>query len=441
MRPETRYARSGDINIAYQISGEGEIDLVLAPGTTSHLDYMWEGPLRGWFEDIGAFCRLIRFDKRGTGLSDRPLSVATLEERMDDIRAVMDEAESENAVILGASEGASMACLYAATYPERTRALLVWGGMARWVQAPDYPWGMTPAEHRQMVEDCRENWPSRWYLTGPGAGIDLDDATPEQEDWIVRSMRAAASPAAAAALEEMNGQIDIRDILPSIRVPTLVLNRTGDPVAHVDAARDLASRIPDARFVEFPGDTHWIFGIEDEVTAVIREFVTGSRGPGSANRMLVTILAIDIVGSTELVRRLGDAGWSELLSRYYERVERELAVYRGTEIDRAGDGLLALFDGPTRAVRCALALRSSGREFGLELRAGAHTGEVEYTDGAVRGIAVHVAARVAALAKAGEVLVSSTVRDLAAGSRLEFDDAGLHNLKGVPEPRQLFSVR
>ncbi|MFL5971318.1 MAG: alpha/beta fold hydrolase [Gaiellaceae bacterium] len=248
----TQYAQSGDVHVAYQVTGGGEIDMVLAPRTVSHLNLDWDFPEKvSLIERLSSFCRLVRFDKRGTGLSDRPLNVATLDDRIDDIRAVMDAVGSERAVLFGFSEGASMALLFAATYPQRTRSLLAWGAMARWVQADDYPWGMTREESQRLVADCRENWPSLWY-DRPGSRDPSDDR--ELIDFWVRYGQAAASPAAAAALEQMNQQIDVRDILPTIRVPTLVMNRSGDPVAHVDAARQLANAIPGARFVEFPGD-------------------------------------------------------------------------------------------------------------------------------------------------------------------------------------------
>ena len=437
--PPTKYALSGDVQIAYQVNGRSPPDLVWAPGTLSHLDLMWEGALGPFYEELGQFCRLIRFDKRGTGLSDRPIRMATLEERTDDIRAVMDAARSKRAVLFGGSEGASMACLFAATFPDRTISLVVWGGQARWVQTADYPWGLSPEGHRELVEDCRRNWPSEWYIRGPGAG--RKDLPKEQLEAMRRLMRAAGSPAAVAAYEEMNGQIDIREVLPTIRVPTLVLNRAGDPVAHVDAARDLAERIPGARFVELPGNSHGLQGVEEEVLALLCEFVAGApAAPVATMRQLVTILVVDVVGSTDRVSTLGDARWSALVASLYALAERELANYRGIEVDRAGDGLLATFDGPTRAIRCARALQAGVEELGLELRAGIHTGEVERAGTGVRGIAVHTAARVAALAGPNEVLVTTTVRDLVAGAGFRFEDCGRHELKGVEGQRQLFRV-
>ncbi len=271
--PETMYACSGEVRIAYQVTGHGPVDMVWAPGTTSHLDLAWEWPgMVRVIERISTFCRLIRFDKRGTGLSDRPVSAATLEERTDDIRAVMDAAGSEKATILGVSEGGSMACVFAAMYPQRTRSLIIYGAQARWVTTDDYPWGLTPPQHAEFVRHVREKWPSREYVTGWGAGLG-HEVDPAFLEWWLRYARAAASPSAVAALEQMNGAIDIRDILPSIRVPTLVMHRVGDPVSHIDAGRDLAQRIPGARFVEFPGESHWWSGVEQQIMAEIEEFV------------------------------------------------------------------------------------------------------------------------------------------------------------------------
>jgi class 3 adenylate cyclase len=435
--PPTRYARSGDVSVAYQVSGEGPPDLVLAPGTVSHLDFGWDSPMRDFFERIGRFARLIRFDKRGTGLSDRPTEAATLEERTDDIRAVMDAAGSERAFLFGASEGGSMACLFAATYPERTLGLIVWGAQARWIKDHDYPWGYEPDEYERMVAELADGWPTEEYVRGWGAGTGAGaDADVIEE--MMRRMRAGASPAAAVALERMNGQIDIREILPTIQAPTLVLNRTGDPIAHVDAARDLAARVPGARFVAFPGDSHGMAGIADRVVAEIEEFATGTRQPAPTTRMLTTIVFVDLVGSTERAAELGDAAWRDLLAEHYRAAENELQAYGGREIDRAGDGLLAVFDGPTRAVRCARAIQASAQALDLGVRAGVHTGEVELDGTAIRGIAVHTAARVAAAAAPGEVLVTGTVKDLSAGSEIAFDDRGVHELKGIPEARRLY---
>ena len=437
-RPDTKYAKSGNVHIAYQVTGEGPIDLVLAPGTVSHLDLAWERPGSVQFiERLSSFSRLIRFDKRGTGMSDRPTKAATLEERIDDIRAVMDDVGSEKAALLGFSEGGSMASLFAATYPDRTRALILWGVQARWIRTDDYPWGETESEFREAIKELAEHGVTAEYITGWGAGFpkDTDHATIES---IMRTFRAAASPSSLVALEEMNAQIDIRAILPTIRVPTLVMNRTGDPVANVAAVRDLASRIPGARFLEFPGDTHQMIGIADRVVAEIEEFVTGVRSHPTPNRILATIVFLDIVDSTKRLSRLGDEAWKEFLTKHNELVRVELDRFQGKEIKTTGDGFLATFDGPTRAIQCARSVRDSVRSLGIDLRIGIHTGECELTNGDVGGIAVHTAARVAAGAKSGEVLVSSTVKDLVAGAGVEFEDAGIHSLKGVPGKWRLF---
>ena len=439
--PTTRYAKSGEIQIAYQVTGTGPIDLVWAPGTASHLELAWERPsIRRVIERLSAFSRLIRFDKRGTGLSDRPTNVATLEERTDDIRAVMDATGSDQAAILGVSEGSAMACLFAATYPDRTRALLVWGGQARWVQAPDYPWGMSHDENDRMIQDLAENGVTVDYIVGPGMGLGAA-ADPALIELLMRHARASASPAAFVALERMNSQIDLRDILPAIRVPTLVMNRTDDPVAHRDAARDLASRIPGARFAEFPGATHQIAGPdEDAVIGMIEDFVSGSRGKATPSRVLATILFIDIVGSTQHATTLGDAPWSDLLERHNAAADRAVAAYGGIIVSRAGDGLVATFDGPGRAIRCGVTIAEAAQDYDLRVRSGIHTGEVELRGGDISGIAVHLASRICALAGTNEILVSSTVKDLVAGSPIEFEDRGIHALKGIPELRQLYRV-
>ena len=442
MRPQTKYARSGSLHIAYQISGDGPVDMVWAPGTISHLDLDWELPAKARFiQGLSAFTRLIRFDKRGTGLSDRPLTAATLEERTDDIRAVMDAAKSASATIFGVSEGAQMACVFAATYPQWTRSLIVWGAQARWVQAKDYPWGLTAEGYKRLIEEARENWPSVEYLTGAGAGV-ARDVDPAVLEWWLRYFQAGASPAAVAALEEMNSQIDIRDILPTIRVPTLVMNITHDPLAHVDAARALAAGIPGARFVEFPGTTHSPFTIPPEpLLAEIRSFVTGAPKAVASNRFLTTLVFLDIVRSTERAAVLGDEAWRDLLERYYALARRELRLLDGVEVDRAGDGLLARFDGPARAIRCAVAIREAARHLGIEIRFGLHSGECEAAGERLVGIAVHIGARIVAAAQPGEVLVSSTVKDLVVGSGIEFQDRGFHVLKGVPGEWRLFSVK
>jgi class 3 adenylate cyclase/pimeloyl-ACP methyl ester carboxylesterase len=413
--------------------------MVVAPGTVSHLDLAWEWPVTArYIERLSSFCRLIRFDKRGTGLSDRPTNAATLEERIDDIRAVMDAAGSEEAVIFGGSEGGSMACLFAATYPIRTRALILWGVLARWIKSEDYPWGLTPEENQRMVDDLQENGVTLRYLTGTGAGLGKD-VDPAYLEFFLRLARAGGSPSAVAALEQMNAEIDTRDILPTIHAPTLVMNRTGDPLADIKGARDLASRIPGAKFVEFPGNSHSMAGIQDQVVSQIEEFVTGSRPRTTSDRVLATILFIDIVGSTETAAKMGDTEWRDLLNTHNDLVRRELVSHRGNEIKTTGDGFLATFDGPTRAIECAIAIRESVGKLGIRTRAGLHTGECELMEGDIGGIAVHMASRVTSQAGPGEILVSSTVKDLVARSGLEFVDRGSSLLKDFGE-RRLFAV-
>jgi pimeloyl-ACP methyl ester carboxylesterase len=437
MRPPIRYARSGDLKIAYQVTGNGPIDLVWTPGTVSQLDMEWDWPPRARvLEGFGSFCRLIRFDKRGTGLSDRPNHIATLEERTDDIRAVMDAARSTHAVIFGVSEGSSMACLFAATYPERTRALVIWGGQARWVRTDDYPWGQTPEQIERELAEVNENGVTPEYVFPHGAPDD-----PEYADWLIRWFRAGASPAALVALEKMNSEIDILDILPHIRVPTLVMNRTGDPVANIDAAKDLAARIPHAKFMEFPGDTHSFIVMEpDRVLAAIEEFITGAPGHLRTNRVLASIMVLDMVESTRRAAALGDEAWKDLLLRHRATTDGLVAYYGGVVVDHAGDGVLATFDGPARSIRCAIDSVTKAHELGLQLRGGIHTGEVERDGTSAAGIAVHMAARIGELAEADEVLVSSTVRDLVAGSGIEFEDRGRHQFKGITEARRVYRV-
>ncbi len=442
MLPKTRYARSDDVLIAYQVTGDGPIDIVMAPGTMSHLDLDWEIPRRALFiERMSRFCRFIRFDKRGTGLSDRPVRMATLEERSDDIRAVMDAVGIERANIFGVSEGGSMACMFAATYPQRMHSLLIWGAQARWIATPDHPWGQSQAEHDEMLRMVLDGWPSVEYITGPGAGVGKN-ADPAYIEAIARYMRAAASPSAVYAYEQMNGAIDTRPILPAVKARTLVMNRTGDPCASCDAARDMAARIPGAVFREYPGNTHAI--MQDDMETILsdmHEFVTGERPEDVSDRILATVLFLDVVASTERATAVGDAAWRNVVNAYYAIVRKELARFRGKETNTAGDGFLAIFDGPARAVRCALTIVRSVRQLGIEIRAGVHTGECELMGDNVGGTTVNVGARVMAQAEPGAVVVSSTVRDLVAGSGLEFTDAGTHALKGVPGEWRLFAAQ
>jgi pimeloyl-ACP methyl ester carboxylesterase len=428
---ETRYAKSGDVNVAYQVVGEGPLDLVLVPGWVSHVERVWEEPAYAAFlRRLASFSRLIILDRRGTGLSDRVSRLPTLEERMDDVRAVMDAAHSERAALFGISEGGPMCMLFAATYPQRTAALVLYGTFARNIWAPDYPWGHTPEVVAAWLERVEREW---------GTGITAQVFAPSvaQDEGFVqrwaRFERNAVSPGGARALLQLALDCDVRDVLPSIRVPTLILHRSGDAMARVDGARYIAARIPGAKFVELSGVDHFAWlGDDEEILGEVQEYLTGVRHGPEPDRVLATLLFIDIAGSTERVRELGDARWRELLETHYVLVRRELARFRGQEIDTAGDGLFASFDGPARAIRCACAIRDAVASLGVEIRAGLHTGECTVIAGKLGGIAVHVGARVAAHAEPGEVLVSSTVKDLVVGSGLRFADRGAHSLKGLP---------
>ncbi len=429
MEAPIEYARSGDVNIAYQVTGAGAFDLVLISGFVSHLDNDWEHPSSArMLERLGSFARLIRFDKRGTGLSDRTVGLPDFETRMDDVRAVMDAAESERAALFGYSEGGPLAILFAASYPERVRALALYGAYAKRMEPDDdYPWCLTAEERAGYAAAVEREW---------GVDADVSRMAPGADEsfkrWWMARARTAASPASARDLVVMNSQADIRELLPTVQVPTVVIHRTGDRDAHVEEGRYLAERIPGAEFVELPGETHVPFWEPDDVIDVVEEFLTGVRPARLAERVLATILFTDLVGSTERAGALGDHAWAGLLERHHEIVRRELARFGGEEIDTAGDGFLALFDGPARAIRCALAIRDRLTELDLAVRAGVHTGEVERrAGGGPRGIAVHTGARIAAAASAGEVLVSTTTRDLVAGSGLTFESRGQFELKGI----------
>jgi pimeloyl-ACP methyl ester carboxylesterase len=436
--PETRYTKSGDLNIAYQVVGDGPFDLLWAPAWVSNIELVWEHPkARRFLERLASFSRFILFDKRGTGMSDRVPNdrLPTLEQRMDDARAVLDAAGSETAAILGHSEGGSLALLYAATYPERTRALVLVGVFARRIRSDDYPWAPTAEEREETIGEVEREW---------ATGIDLTYYAPSEDraftEWHANYLRRGASPGAAAALMRMNSLIDTRGVLSAISAPTLVIHKTDDRDVTVEEGRWIASQIPNARFVELPGDEHILWaGDQDPMLAEIQEFLTGERPVPEPNRVLSTVLFTDIVGSTARAVELGDRRWRDVLDEHHARVRRQLDHFRGREVDTAGDGFFATFDGPARAVRAACSIRDGIRELGIEIRAGLHTGECELMHDKVGGIAVHTGARVAAMAGPGEVLVSSTVRDLVAGSGIQFEDRGEHELKGVGAWR-LYSV-
>jgi class 3 adenylate cyclase len=442
--PKTRYARSGEVNIAYQVAGDGPIDLVYVPGWVSNIETAWEDPhVSRFIERLASFSRLILFDKRGTGLSDRVSTgdLPTLEQRMDDVRAVMDAADSERAALFGASEGGVMCALFGATYPDRTAALVLYGTYAKGTATADYPHGL--AEQEVIDEFTRgliEIWDDAGGLLNVWAPSASED--PANQEAFGRYLRSGASPSAAIALTRMNAAIDIRPIFPVIAVPTLVLHRADDMVVTVEAGRDLAANIRDAKYVELPGPDHlWFHGDSDAILDEVEEFLTGTRATKVVDRVLATVMFTDIVDSTSKAAALGDRRWRELLGRHDALMRRELERHRGREVKTLGDGFLATFDGPARAIRCACSARDAVRGLGIEMRAGLHTGECELIGHDVGGIAVNIGARVGSRAAPGEVLVSRTVTDLVAGSGIDFADRGVHSLKGVPGDWQLYAVK
>jgi pimeloyl-ACP methyl ester carboxylesterase len=441
MRPATRYTKSGDYNIAYQVIGEGELDLLYIPGFVSNVELAWEEPLLARFLDrLASFSRLILFDKRGTGLSDRVPNgeLPTLEERMGDVMAVLDAAGSDRAAVLGHSEGGNLAALFTATHPERTIALVTLGIFASRIRSDDYPWAPSPEERERDISVIENNWGTDADVEHLAPSAARDPAFAQR---LATYFRRSASPGAAAALLRMNTQIDVRDVLPAIGVPTLVVHHTDDRDASVEEGRWIASQIPGARFLELPGPDHlpWV-GDQDRLLDEVEEFLTGRRAAPEPGRVLATVLFTDIVRSTERAVALGDHGWKELLERHHAAVRRQLQAFQGREIETAGDGFLATFDGPGRAIRAAASIVEAVRSLGIEIRCGLHTGECEQIGDGIGGIAVHVAARVAARAEAGEILVTGTVRDLVAGAGIGFESRGEVTLKGIPEPRALFAV-
>ena len=440
-RPPTRYARSGDLDIAYQVLGEAHLDLVAVPPGLSLMDTAWDdAALGGFWRRLASFSRLILLDKRGTGLSDRVIGVPTLEERMDDVRAVMDAVGSERAALLGGSEAGPITTMFAATYPERVTALVLVGAVVKWLAAPDFPWGYTAQQHQDQLDYCERDWGSgqsgeQWFA--PSLAGDR-----RAQEWVGRVERQTGTPSAMATQLAMDARIDIRPILRTVSVPTLVIHRTGDHVVNVHQGRHYAEHIRGAKYVELPGEDHWWWiGDADALIDEIQEFLTGHRHEPETERVLKTVLFTDIVGSTRLVSQIGDRRWRELLDAHDQAIRRELDHYRGQEINTTGDGFIACFDGPARAICCAQAIAARAPEIGLEIRAGLHTGECERRGGNLAGIAVHLCARVADLAGSGEVLVTNTVRDLVAGSGIEFSDRGRHVLKGVPGEWQILAAQ
>jgi class 3 adenylate cyclase len=438
MDTRVRYARIDDIYIAYRIFGDGPRDIVLIPGTLSHAELFWEFPPNEYLlKRLTSFTRVIVFDKRGQGLSDR-VAEQTLEERAGDVRAVMDAAGSERASICGWSEGGPMSLMFAATYPERISSLVLAGTFAS-IKAE--PWCVDEEQWTEFLREMENGW-------GEGILVPINAPSRRKDEalirWFARLERATATPRAILELMRANYEIDVRHLLSSIRAPTLILHRVGDRTVPIAAGRYLAEHIPGAKFVELPGDDHMLQAYDQHVLDVlideIEEFITGARHRPEPDRMLATVMFTDMVDSTAHAAALGDGPWRDLLAQYYAAVRSELEAFRGREVNTAGDSLFATFDGPARAIRCAAAIRRRVGSLGIQVRTGLHTGECEVIGDDITGIAVHIGSRIAAMAGAGEILVSSTVKDLVAGSRLAFSDRGTHSLKGLPGEWHLFAV-
>lgn len=440
MVPKTRYTKSGDVHIAYQVVGDGSRDLVYLPGIFAHIELQWEEPSYARFlRRLSSFSRLIALDMRGTGLSDRSVQLPLLEHQMDDVTAVLDAAESDRAVIFGVSQSGPMAALYAATNPQRTEALILYGSYASAAARSDYPWGRSAAWIKEFHQELDLSWGEGAFLSEVAPSRQSEDAF---RRWWGRFERYSSSPGNALAFGQAHVQDDVRNVLPAISVPTLVVQREADSYREVGHGRYLASHIPGAKYVEVPGSDHLPYvGDQDAIVDEIEEFLTGVRPGADPQRVLATVLFTDIVGSTDMVADLGDREWRNVLDAHRVVIEHALERYRGRLIKTTGDGLLATFDGPARAIRCAAEIRDSVVEIGLHIRAGLHTGEVEVLGEDIGGIGVHIAARVSALAASDEILVSRTVKDLVAGSGIEFEDRGTETLKGVPDEWQLFAVR
>lgn len=435
-----RYARNGSVHLAFQSFGEGERDLLLVPGFVSHVEFVWEHPpYRRFMNRLASFARVTVYDKRGSGLSDPLDAAAGFDQHLDDLAAVIDAADATRPALMGWSEGAAVAALFSAHHPQEVRSLVLYGAFPTMLQGPDYPHGVPKDAFEPMLEALSEAW---------GEGVSLSFLALEKlEDegfrrWWGRYERASGSPGLAVSAMRMDSELDIRDTLPAIHVPTLLIHRRDDPGVSVEGARLMAEQIPDARLVELPGTIHWPWiGDADAVVEEVEEFLTGTRQAVEPDRALATVLFTDIVGSTETVAELGDRRWRSLLEGHDATAARELAAYQGNLIKSTGDGLLATFDRPAAAIRCAQSLQEALSRQGVAIRAGLHTGEIELTDQDVAGMAVHIAARVSSLAEAGQTLVSRTVKDLVVGSGIEFEEAGATELRGVPGDWELFAVK
>jgi class 3 adenylate cyclase len=437
--PRVRYTQTPDgVNIAYCVVGEGPIDLLCIPGFVSNLEVLWEAPVADrYFGRLASFARIVMYDKRGQGLSDRPPQPPTLEQSMEDARAVLNAADVDGVAVYAISEGGPTAALLAATYPERVSRLVMYGTWARMIQGPDYPEGMPLELFERFIATVRHDWggPVALALWAPSVADDR-----EVQRWWAKLLRTGTSPAGAEALIRLYTEIDARHVLSTITAPTLVVHRTGDLLVPIGAGRAIAAGIPGAKLVELPGNDHLVVADPDQIVDEVEEFLTGQRAERQPDRMLATVMFTDIVDSTARAAALGDHHWRELIQRHDELVRREIERHRGRPVKTLGDGFLATFDGPARAIRCASSARDAVRGLGLEIRAGLHTGEVEVINGDISGIAVNIGARVGAVASPGEVLVSRTVTDLVAGSGIGFEDRGTHALKGIPGEWQLYAV-
>ena len=440
--PETHYVENGDVNIAYQVVGDGDLDIVFVMGWVSHLEYFWKEPhFARFLNRLASFSRLILFDKRGTGLSDRvPLSeLPTLEQRMEDVHAVMDAVGSKRAVLIGVSEGGPMCSLFAATYPERTTALVMIGTYAKRIKDEEYPWGVSPEDREAFFELMRRDW---------GKPVGIEERAPtlandeEFRDWWATYLRMGASPGAAVALTKMNAEIDVRNVLPTVRVPTLVIHRKDDLCLKVEEGRYVASLIPACKYVEIEGIDHLPFvGDQDEVLDEIEGFLTGMRHAGEIDRVLATVMSVRIVNPQIEAQKRGAEDWQNLLERSHIYVQRQLELFKGREVSYDENGVLATFDGPARAIRCASAITASAQRLGIRVKTGLHTGECDVLGEKYGGVAVELAQRIAEESALGEILASRTVKDLVAGSGIKFEEYGKKSFPEIAGEWRLFTVK